>query len=130
MLLYVFCFTTFPIPRMLIKQKSNRFCFNDGYHTSHHLNPLRHWRDHPRSLVAQKQRYSDEGALVFKDIDYIMMTVRLFMKDYETLARCLVPIGDQVDLSMEERVELLRRKTRRFTEDEILEKFKVHVKGQ
>lgn len=81
-------------------------------------------------MIAQKQRYSDEGALVFKDIDYIMMTVRLFMKDYETLARCLVPIGDQVDLSMGERAELLRRKTRRFTEEEIEEKFKVHVKDQ
>ena len=22
-------------------------CFNDGYHTSHHLNPIRHWQDHP-----------------------------------------------------------------------------------
>lgn len=68
--------------------------------------------------------------MVFKDIDYIMMTVRLFMKDYETLARCLVPIGGQVDLSMGQRAELLRRKTRRFTEEEIQKKFSVHVKSQ
>lgn len=53
-----------------------------------------------------------------------MITVRLFMKDYEHLARCLVPIGDQVYLSMEERVTLLKRHTRRFTEEEIRRKFK------
>lgn len=52
-----------------------------------------------------------------------MITVRLFMKDYETLAKCLVPIGDQVHLSMEDRVALLRRLTRRFTEEELREKY-------
>ena len=61
---------------------------------------------------------------MFHNIDYLMITVRLFMKDYEHLARCLVPIGDQVYLSMEERVTLLKRHTRRFTEEEIRRKFK------
>lgn len=46
------------------------------------------------------------------------------MKDYEYLARRLVPIGDQRALSIEERVALLKRHTRQFTEDEIKLKFK------
>jgi len=53
-----------------------------------------------------------------------MITVRLLMKDYERLARCLVPIGaDQISMTMDERVAMLKRHTRRFTEEEIRQKF-------
>ncbi|KAI9702410.1 MAG: hypothetical protein M1836_000889 [Candelina mexicana] len=107
----------------LIDVPSNRFCFNDGYHTSHHLNPLRHWRDHPRALLKSKNQYAENHALVFRDIDYLMMTVTLLRKDYEHLARCMVPIGGQVALSMEERVNLLRGKTRAFTREDVRRKF-------
>ncbi|KAE9961945.1 hypothetical protein BLS_001085 [Venturia inaequalis] len=107
----------------LIDVPSNRYCFNDGYHTSHHLNPLRHWRQHPVHFLKEKKRYADEQALVFRNIDYLMISVRLMMKDYAHLARCLVPMGKQIDMSMEEREELLKRKTRRFTEEEIQAKF-------
>ncbi|KFG86468.1 fatty acid desaturase [Metarhizium anisopliae] len=103
---------------------SNRFCFNDGYHTSHHLNPLRHWRDHPISFLEQKHTYAKEGALVFHDIDFLMITFRLLRKDYEHLAKCLVPMGDQIHLTMDGRVKLLKRLTRKFTEEEIAEKFR------
>ncbi|KAF2702736.1 hypothetical protein K504DRAFT_464883 [Pleomassaria siparia CBS 279.74] len=107
----------------VIDVASNRYCYNDGYHTSHHLNPLRHWRDHPVSFLAQKQKYSDEDALVFYNIDYLMITFSLLAKNYTHLAKCLVPIGDQMKLSMEERAEMLKRKTRAFTEEEIAEKW-------
>jgi hypothetical protein len=53
-----------------------------------------------------------------------MITVRLMMKDYDYLAKCLVPMGEQIDMTMKERAELLRSKTRRFTEEEIKLKFK------
>ncbi|KAI5796195.1 fatty acid desaturase-domain-containing protein [Pyronema domesticum] len=55
----------------LIDVTSNRHCFNDGYHTSHHLNPLRHWRDHPVALIKAKKQYADGRALTFADIDYL-----------------------------------------------------------
>lgn len=104
--------------------QSNRHCFNDGYHTSHHLNPLRHWREHPVSFMKTKELYASQHALVFHNIDYIMITVRLLMKDYQTLAKCMVPIGSQVSMTLEERAALLRRHTRRFTEEEVCKKFK------
>lgn len=44
-------------------------------------------------------------------------------KDYEHLAKCLVPIGEQRGMSRKEVVEMLRRKTRRFSEEEIGRKF-------
>lgn len=107
----------------LTPHQSNRYCYNDGYHTSHHLNPRRHWRHHPVAFLRQKETYAAEKALVFHDIDYLMITVRLLMKDYAHLARCLVPIGEQMDMTLEERAVMLRRHTRRFSEAEIAEKF-------
>jgi hypothetical protein len=53
-----------------------------------------------------------------------MVTVRLLLKDYKTLARCMVPIGDQISMTLEERAEFLKSHTRRFTEEEIRKKFK------
>jgi hypothetical protein len=62
--------------------------------------------------------------LVFRNIDYIMMTVKLLQKDYLHLAKCMVPIGEtQAKMSLDEKAEMLRRKTRRFTEEEIRAKF-------
>lgn len=103
--------------------QSNRDCFNDGWHTSHHLNPRRHWRDHPLAFMKAKKQYEDGAALVFHNIDYIMITVNLMLKNYDHLARCLVPIGNQVGMNHEELVAMLRTKTARFTEDVIRKKF-------
>ncbi|KAI0019876.1 fatty acid desaturase [Xylariomycetidae sp. FL0641] len=108
----------------LIDVPSNRYCYNDGYHTSHHLNPRRHWRDHPVHFLQQKRAYAREHALVFHDIDYLMITFRLLRHDYDRLARCLVPINqDQANMSQQQRADMLRRHTRRFPEEEIREKF-------
>lgn len=95
--------------------QSNRFCFNDGYHTSHHLHPRRHWREHPVALLRDQKRYSDERALVFRNVDYLMLTVKLLQKDYMHLARCMVPIGpEQREMSLEQRADMLRSRTRRL----------------
>ena len=106
-----------------LSDQSNRFCFNDGWHTAHHLNPLRHWRDHPLSFLKAKDQYRNGRALVFHNIDYVEITYRLMIKDYDHLARCLVPIGDQIGMGLEEVAAMLRTKTRRFTEADILEKY-------
>lgn len=60
---------------------------------------------------------------MFYNIDYMFLTINLLRKNYEHIARCLVPLGDQMKLTIEERVEMLKRKTRRFTEEEIAEKW-------
>jgi hypothetical protein len=53
-----------------------------------------------------------------------MITYHLMLKDYDYLAKCLVPIGEQIKMSHGQRVEMLRTKTRRFTEDDIRRKFR------
>ena len=52
-----------------------------------------------------------------------MMTYRLMRKDYDYLAGCLVPIGDQMGMSKKELADMLRKKTRKFTEEEIERNF-------
>lgn len=49
-------------------------------------------------------------------------------KDYDHLARCLVPIGDQIGMSLDEVADLLRTKTRRFTEADIKKKYPKSLK--
>ncbi|KAL6713832.1 hypothetical protein ACLMJK_008326 [Lecanora helva] len=107
----------------LIDVPSNRHCFNDGWHTSHHLNPLRHWKDHPRAFLKSKQEYTNGRALVFQNIDYLMMTYRILRKDYLYLADCIVPIGDQIGMSKQQIADMLQTKTRKFSEAEIQEKY-------
>lgn len=53
-----------------------------------------------------------------------MMTLTLIRKDYMHLATCLVPIGDQIGMSQQEIADMLRSKTKRFTEEDIGRKFK------
>ena len=52
-----------------------------------------------------------------------MMTITLLRKDYMHLASCLVPTGDQIGMSQKEIADMLRTKTKRFTEEEIMKKY-------
>lgn len=52
-----------------------------------------------------------------------MMTYRILRKDYLYLADCVVPIGDQIGMSKQEIADMLRTKTRKFSEEEIQEKY-------
>ncbi|KAL8420312.1 hypothetical protein RB594_003190 [Gaeumannomyces avenae] len=108
----------------LIDVPSNRYCFNDGYHTSHHLNPMRHWRQHPVSFIKEKETYARERALVFHGLDFNMITIKCLQKDYMYLAQKLVPMGDQIHMTMEERAEMLRQHTRQFTKEDMARKFR------
>ena len=78
------------------------------------MNPRRHWRDHPSAFVRQKERYAEERALVFRNIDFIFITIKVLQKDYMHLAKCLVPMGEQVDMTLEQRAQMIQSWTRRF----------------
>jgi hypothetical protein len=54
----------------------------------------------------------------------MMITYRLLSKDYDYLARCLVPIGDQIGMTHREIADMLRTKTKKFTEEDIRKKFR------
>jgi hypothetical protein len=57
-----------------------------------------------------------------------MITIRLMRKDYDILADRFVPMGaEQISMTHEEKVNLLKSRTRRFTEEEIAVKFRTKV---
>lgn len=62
--------------------------------------------------------------MTFQNVNFIGLAILLCRKDYEYLAAdCLVPMGNQVELTKEETVAMLKRKTRRFSKDMIIQKF-------
>lgn len=73
--------------------------------------------------MQQLDRYGQEHAIVLHNIDFLMIAIRLFMKDYEYLAKCMIPIGDQMKMNLQERMEYLRCRTRQFSEAELQEHF-------
>lgn len=81
-------------------------------------------------FIQQKKTYAEGKALVFRDIDFLMMTFRLLRKDYEYLAEHLVPIGEQIGMSKAQLAAMLRTKTRRLTEEDIERKFRQKGKMQ
>jgi phosphoinositide-3-kinase regulatory subunit 4 len=85
---------------------------------------MRHWRQHPAAFLRLKERYAKEGALVFTGIDYIVITIKLMQKDYMHLANCVVPIGSQIGMSVEEIAAMLKLKTRQFTTADVEKKFR------
>ncbi|KAJ1341376.1 hypothetical protein BSLG_004106 [Batrachochytrium salamandrivorans] len=98
----------------------NKNCFNDGYHTSHHLNPLRRWDDHPKNFVSSSEKYKKETTVVFEGLDFHAVWVALMLKDYSTLADHFVQLADSSDkmyMSKEQLMAYLKRRTRRLPQD-------------
>ena len=92
----------------------NRRCFNDGYHLGHHLKPSRHWLEMPADFQEHRAQIAAEGALVFRKIDYFVIWFLLMTKQYRTLARFWVHLGDGPPPSLDERAAILRARTRRI----------------
>lgn len=91
----------------------NKRCFNDGYHTSHHLNPLRHWTEHPKHLIDNEDTFRRKSAVVFDGIDYIQVWALLMVRAYGTLADKYVRMkGDT--RTKEEIMAMLKERTRPF----------------
>lgn len=97
----------------------NLNCFNDGYHTSHHLNPLRRWDDHPAHFVEQADVYKKQTVVVFKDIDFHGIWVMLMTKDYDGMAKHFVQLGDGDKMSHDEVKAFLKMRTRHLTKQNI-----------
>lgn len=85
----------------------NRRCFNDGYHIGHHLKANRHWTELPADLIANRELYAREGAIVFAGIDFFLVSVLLWTKQWKILARCYVRL-DGVERSDDEVIAMLQ----------------------
>ncbi|ORZ36640.1 hypothetical protein BCR44DRAFT_131530 [Catenaria anguillulae PL171] len=103
-----------------INNPYNDLAFNDGYHTSHHLNPRRHWADHPGNLVACADDYAKHGTLVFTGIDFHVTWFYLMTKNYKALAQAYVHLdNDKPRPSDEEIMAMLKSRTKQMTQEEV-----------
>ena len=77
-----------------------------------------------------KPQLKEGRALTFQKVDFIKLTYLLLRKDYRYVAKCLVPMGEQIGKSNEELAMMLRRKTQRFSEKAIRVKFRRSQNGR
>jgi len=101
----------------------NKICFNDGYHTSHHLNPVRHWTEHPMDLEQKAHKYVAHTAIVFQGLDFFVIWFLLMAKQFKILANHLVFLDGKVP-KQEEAIAILKSRLQRFTKEEIVAKMK------
>lgn len=94
----------------------NRRCFNDGYHIGHHVKQNRHWTELPGDFEANVEKYVKEGCIVFQGLDFAMVSVFLFLKRYDWLAKAFVrlPGDSRTDAEV---IEFLKGRTRRISEE-------------
>jgi len=85
----------------------NQRAFNDGYHIGHHLKANRHWTELPQDFLDNREMYVREGALVFRGVDFFMVSVLLWTGQWRALARRFVRL-DQAGSSDEDVIAMLK----------------------
>jgi hypothetical protein len=93
-----------------INSAYNRRCFNDGYHIGHHVKATRHWTEMPDDFRRNLRTYADEGAIVFRGVDFFGVWFMLMLRRYDWLARHVVPLAKEPH-STETVIALLRNRT-------------------
>jgi hypothetical protein len=101
-----------------INSAYNQRAFNDGYHIGHHLKANRHWTEMPRDFLDNRERYAREGVIVFRGIDFFMVSVLLWTGQWRFLARRYVPI-DGIVRSEEEIIALLKSRVQPLRDEQI-----------
>lgn len=76
-----------------INTKYNHTCWNDGYHTVHHLRPAMHYTDIPGEFLRLKDKFAEKKSFVFDGIHYLHIFIYLMTKRYDKLASHLVNIN-------------------------------------
>jgi fatty acid desaturase len=96
-----------------INTKYNKMCWNDGYHTIHHLRPAMHYTEIPGEFLKLQHEFAQKKSFVFDGIHYLHIFVWLMTKRYDKLADNLVNI-DNAFSSKEEAIALMKERTRKI----------------
>lgn len=87
----------------------NQNCWNDGYHSIHHLKPGLHYTDIPIEFMKHKDEYVKNRTFIFDGIHYLHIFYWLMTKNYDKLAANLVNINNTFS-SHEDAVALLKER--------------------
>jgi hypothetical protein len=93
-----------------INTSYNARCFNDGYHIGYHLRANRHWSEMPGDFLANREKYAQEGAVLFEGIDFFLVSLLLWTGQWRTLARRYVRLG--APMTDEEVITLLKERVK------------------
>lgn len=85
----------------------NRNCWNDGYHSIHHLNPALHYTEIPGTFLKNKENFVKHKTFIFDGIHYLHIFIWLMTKRYDLLADNLVNIENTFS-SKEEAMALMK----------------------
>ena len=97
-----------------INTKYNEMCWNDGYHTVHHLRPGMHYTEIPGEFLKMKDEFIQKKAIIFDGIHYLHVFVWLMTKNYDKLADNLVNIDNKIFSSKEEAIELMKERIKKI----------------
>jgi fatty acid desaturase len=92
----------------------NRKCWNDGYHTVHHVRPGAHYSEYPvifRQIIPQMIA---NKTLIFTNIHYLHIFFYLVTKRYDKLATSLVNIQGTFR-DNDDAIALMKRRTKKFS---------------
>ena len=78
-----------------IRHDYNKLAYNDGYHTSHHLNPRRHWADHTNYFLGELDAFYKNETIVFRDVDFMGVWIMLMLRQYDRMAELFVHCGPE-----------------------------------
>ena len=89
----------------------NHKAFNDGYHIGHHVKANRHWTEMPGDFEANIDTYARAGCIVFTGLDFFLVSLLLFSRQYKVLARRYVRL-DGAEKTDEEVIAFLKTRLR------------------
>ena len=98
----------------VINTKYNHICWNDGYHTVHHLRPGLHYLEIPGEFLKLKDQFAEKKTFVFDGIHYLHVFIWLMTKRYDKLASHLVNINGNTFSSEEEAIALMKERSRKI----------------
>jgi fatty acid desaturase len=78
-----------------INSTYNKRAFNDGYHVGHHMKANRHWTELPQDFIDNREMYAREGVIVFRGIDFFLVSVLLWTGQWRMLAKRYVRLDGQ-----------------------------------
>ncbi|HYM95018.1 MAG TPA: fatty acid desaturase [Chitinophagaceae bacterium] len=96
----------------------NHKCWNDGYHTMHHIRPGAHYTEYPLIFRENISRIVTNKTLVFENIHYLHIFFYLIRKRYDRLVANLVNINhtfqDDADA-----IALMKSRTKKFNQPKL-----------